>query len=116
MSSAPAQQEGTRRRFLGRTADLDPKGEGDRSLPGERRRCSTAETERRGTRVIWRKLDCLKPNLQRLQDPIRRKAPGTGVAPCILIGGQSMQPSASPDQTDETRSCRDRGAQAAARA
>jgi hypothetical protein len=79
-------------RFLGLMADLDPKGEGDRSLPGKRRPCSGAETGRCGTRVIWRKLDCLKPNLQRMQDPIRRKAPGTGVAPCIGIGGQSMQP------------------------
>ena len=26
-----------------------------------------------GTRVIWRKLDCLKPNLQTMQVPIRRK-------------------------------------------
>jgi len=79
-------------RFLGLMADLDPKGEGDRSLPGKRRPCSGAETGRCGTRVIRRKLDCLKPNLQRMQDPIRRKAPGTGVAPCIGIGGQSMQP------------------------
>ena len=26
------------------------------------------------TRVIWRKLDCLKPNLQKVQSPTRRKA------------------------------------------
>ncbi len=25
------------------------------------------------TRVIWRKLDCLKPNLQEMHVPIRRK-------------------------------------------
>jgi hypothetical protein len=28
---------------------------------------------RRGTRVIWRKLDCLNPNLQTMQRIIRRK-------------------------------------------
>ena len=28
---------------------------------------------RRGTRVIWRRLDCLKPNLQRMKRRIRRK-------------------------------------------
>ena len=28
---------------------------------------------RRGTRVIWRKLDCLKPNLQKMERRIRRK-------------------------------------------
>ena len=28
---------------------------------------------RRGTRVIWRKLDCLKPNLQKMESSIRRK-------------------------------------------
>jgi len=27
----------------------------------------------RGTRVIWRKLDCLNPNLQMMQRPVRRK-------------------------------------------
>jgi hypothetical protein len=28
---------------------------------------------RRGTRVIWRKLDCLKPNFQKTQRNVRRK-------------------------------------------
>src|SRR5512132_4710630 len=28
---------------------------------------------RRGTRVIWRKLDCLKPNLRKMQRSVRRK-------------------------------------------
>ncbi len=28
---------------------------------------------RRGTRVIWRRLDCLKPNLQKMKSRIRRK-------------------------------------------
>jgi hypothetical protein len=28
---------------------------------------------RYGTRVIWRKLDCLYPNLQKMQSTVRRK-------------------------------------------
>lgn len=32
-----------------------------------------SELTRRGTRVIWRKLYCLKPNLQMMQRTIRRK-------------------------------------------
>ena len=77
---------------MGLMADLDPKGEGDHSLPGKQRPCSGVEAGRCGTRVIWRKLDCLKPNLQQMQDPIRRKAPGTDVASCAGIGGLPAQP------------------------
>jgi hypothetical protein len=36
-------------------ADLEPKGEGA------------------GTRVIWRKLDWVNPNLQKMQSTVRRK-------------------------------------------
>jgi hypothetical protein len=36
--------------------------------------------------VIWRKLDCLNPNLQKVQVVTRRKTPETGVAPfCRLM-------------------------------
>ena len=38
--------------------------DGHAQVPGVRRR---------GTRVIWRKLDCLKPNLQKMKRRIRRK-------------------------------------------
>ena len=31
------------------------------------------EVARRGTRVIWRKLNCLNPNLQKMQGSVRRK-------------------------------------------
>ena len=36
-------------------------------------RVQAYEARRCGTRVIWRKLDCLKPNLQKMQRHIRRK-------------------------------------------
>lgn len=48
-------------------ANLDPKGERDHSLPEKQRLCSGVETRRCGTRVIWRKLDCLKPSFQETQ-------------------------------------------------
>jgi hypothetical protein len=55
-------------------ADLDPKGEGDKSMPENLAVGPSGQGRRAGgTRVIWRKLDCLKPNLQLMQVPIRRK-------------------------------------------
>jgi hypothetical protein len=48
-------------------AYLDLKGEGDNSMPGNQRSCSGTEAMRWGARVIWRKLDCLNPNLQEMQ-------------------------------------------------
>lgn len=55
-------------------ADLDPKGEGDKSMPGNPVVGPSGRGEASGrTRVIGRKLDCLKPNLQLMQVPIRRK-------------------------------------------
>jgi hypothetical protein len=54
-------------------AYLDAKGEGDNSMPLKRRPCSGVEAVCRGTRVIWRRLDCLNPNPQEMQGPIRRK-------------------------------------------
>ena len=55
-------------------ADLDPKGEGDKSMPENPAVGPSGQGRRAGgTRVIWRKLDCLKPNLQLMQVPIRRK-------------------------------------------
>lgn len=47
----------------------------------------------RGTRVIWRKLDCLNPNLQRRKGTSAGMAPNAGVAPCIGIVEGPMQPS-----------------------
>jgi len=61
-------------RFLGPMAYLDPKGEGNNSMPEKQRPCSGAEATRCGTRVIWPKLDCLNPNLQETQVDVRRKS------------------------------------------
>jgi hypothetical protein len=70
----PVQPGGTRREVPG------PDG-----LPGFRKvkgtaacqetsgRAQSSGTARWEARAIWRKLDCLKPNLQRMQVPIRRK-------------------------------------------
>ena len=55
-------------------AYLDPKGEGNNSMPEKQRSCSGAEATRCGTRVIWSKLDCLNPNLQETQVDVRRKS------------------------------------------
>jgi len=43
----------------------DPKGEGDNSMPENQRPCQCVWAVRWGTRVIWLKLDCLNPNLQK---------------------------------------------------
>jgi hypothetical protein len=59
-------------------ADLDPKGEGGRSMPGNHRSCPVVRGGAVGARVLWRRLDCLKPNLQEdgsSHPP--RKTPGT---------------------------------------
>ena len=37
---------------------------------------------RRGIRAIWRKLDCLKPSLQKVQRAPAGKTPVTGADPC----------------------------------
>ena len=60
-------------RFLGLMAHLDPKGEGDNSMPGKQWSCSGVEAMHCGTRVIWLKLDCLNPNLQAMRGVIHRK-------------------------------------------
>jgi Nuclease-related domain len=60
-------------RFLGRMAYPDPKGERDNSMPVKRWAAQALGLGCRGTRVIWRKLDCLKPNLQMTQRSVCRK-------------------------------------------
>jgi hypothetical protein len=59
--------------FLGLMTYLDLKGEGDRSMSGNQRACPGVGALRWGTRVIWRKLDCLNPNLQETKRSVRRK-------------------------------------------
>ena len=51
----------------------DPKGERDNSMPVKRWAAQASGLWCRGTRVIWRKLDCLNPNLQMMQGNVRRK-------------------------------------------
>jgi hypothetical protein len=58
---------------LGLMAYLDPKGEGDKSMPENRWSRLGVWAARRGARVIWRRLDCLNPNLQEVEAPTRRK-------------------------------------------
>jgi plasmid replication initiation protein len=52
---------------------LDPKGEGDNSMSATSDRAQLSETVHGEARAIWRRLDCLKPNLQQMQVLIRRK-------------------------------------------
>jgi hypothetical protein len=54
-------------------ANPDPKGERDSSMPGKRWSAQALGLGCRGTRVIWRKLDCLNPNLQTMQRSVCRK-------------------------------------------
>jgi hypothetical protein len=44
-------------------ADLDPKGAGGKSMPGNKS-CPVVRGGAVGVRVLGRRLDCLKPNLQ----------------------------------------------------
>ena len=60
-------------RFVGLMAYPDPRGERNNRMPAKRRSAQVSGPGCRGTRVIWRKLDCLKPNLQKTQRPVRRK-------------------------------------------
>jgi hypothetical protein len=50
---------------LGLMAYPDLKEKGDNSMPANRWSRPGVGAMRRGTRVIWRRLDCLNPNLQR---------------------------------------------------
>jgi hypothetical protein len=50
-----------------------PKGLWDKSMPGNQRSGPASGTVLWGTRVTWRKLDCLNPNLQKMEVHIRRK-------------------------------------------
>ena len=60
-------------RFLGPMAYPDLKGERDSSMPLKRWSAQAPGLGCRGTRVIWRKLDCLNPNLQTMQRSVCRK-------------------------------------------
>jgi len=82
---------------LGPMAYLDPKGDGNRSLPGNQRPCpGVGSGALRDPCVIWRKLDCLNPNLR------RRKCTPTGKTPA---------PVPHPASTWLRRRCNLRGAE-----
>ena len=49
------------------------KGERNSSMPMKRWSAQVSGLWCRGTRVIWRKLDCLNPNLQTTKLGVRRK-------------------------------------------
>jgi len=73
----------------------DPKQvKGTRACQESNDRVQAYETRRCGTRVIWRKLDCLNPNLQTMQwcHP-SKNMPGTGAASCNSIAAGLLQPS-----------------------
>ena len=58
---------------MGLMAYPDPRGERNNRMPAKRRSAQVSGPGCRGTRVIWRKLDCLNPNLQMTQRLVRRK-------------------------------------------
>ena len=58
---------------MGLMANPDPRGERNNRMPAKRRSAQVSGPGCRGTRVIWRKLDCLNPNLQMMQRLVRRK-------------------------------------------
>jgi hypothetical protein len=58
---------------VGLMAYPDPRGERNNRMPVKRWSVQVSGLGCRRTRVIWRKLDCLNPNLQMMQRPVRRK-------------------------------------------
>ncbi|GAB3976480.1 hypothetical protein GCM10029978_063470 [Actinoallomurus acanthiterrae] len=84
-------------------AYLDPKGEGDRSMPLKRRPCSgVGGGASRNPRDIWRKLDCLNPNPQLMEGRIRRKSmPEADAVLCpglVPWPGQPLECGAMPSE------------------
>ena len=55
---------------------------------------------RREIRVIWLKLDCLNPNLQKVQMTPAGKTPETGAGPCgaMTVRAQSSGAGAMPSE------------------
>jgi hypothetical protein len=101
----------------------DPKGERDNSLPAKRRSGPGVGLRRRETRVIWRRLDCLKPNLQQTQRNVRRNgtcyrrcalrwhhagAVATFGAQSVAQRGQSKEMSGTPKSRSDVRQGRTR--------
>jgi len=94
MVVSPAQPGGTRREVPG--SDGLPDAErlmGTRACQLTRGRVQASGTVLWGTRVTWRKLDCLNPNLQKMEVHIRRKDARNRRRPCDRSGIRSTQPS-----------------------
>jgi transposase len=71
---SPVEPGGTWREVSGSNGLPEAERLGDKSMPENLAAGSSGQGRRVGwTRVIWRKLDCLKPNLQSMQVPIHRK-------------------------------------------
>jgi hypothetical protein len=71
---SPPQMGGTWRNVSGSDGfTLIRKVTGTRACQESNDRAQALEARRCGTRVIWRKLDCLNPNLQTTQAAVRRK-------------------------------------------
>jgi hypothetical protein len=91
-------------RFVGLMAYPDPRGERDDRMPGKRRSAQVSGRRCRGTRVIWRKLDCLKPISRRCKGPSAGKTPDTGATLCDGLVVRPSQPSgrgALPDEGNQ---------------
>lgn len=76
-------------------AYLDPKQvKGTTACQKSSVRVQAYETRRCGTRVIWRKLDCLNPSLQTMQTSHPPEmVPETGAVSCNGIAAGLLQPS-----------------------
>lgn len=76
-------------------AYLDPKQvKGTTACQKSSGRVQAYEARRCGTRVIWRKLDCLNPILQMMQGfHPPEMMPETGAVSCDSIAAELLQPS-----------------------
>ncbi|GII96073.1 ISL3 family transposase [Sinosporangium siamense] len=98
LAVSPAQLGGTGGRFLGSMAYLDPKGEGDKSMPLKRRPCLGV-----GDGASWNPRDMAKAGLPEPQSPvmegrIRRKS--TPEADAVLCSGFVEWPGQPPGAGD----------------
>ncbi len=93
---SPPQMGGTWRNVSGSDGfTLIRKVTGTRACQESNDRAQALEAMRCGTRVIWRKLDCLNPNLQKRQVHLRRNGTSeTGASPASRseIGAQPSGP------------------------
>jgi hypothetical protein len=80
--------------FLGPMAYPDPKGERNNRMPAKRRSCPGVGVRRRGTRVIWRKLDCLisqSPEDAKKRPPERHLLPAPRCATASYRGCRNLR-------------------------